>query len=215
MKDREFISLLNLYVDREISADDARRLEAEVASNPERRKVYDQYCRMQRACRILAEEHAANAPEADAAVVAFPAQPSFSMRPVYLGLAAAAACAFAVYGFVGGGSRPDAAQVASVTPAKAAQPAADEMKPVFATRPAPAAQSDDARTALFASSEGAARPETLNWIGDIRLTPVATPTDSQFLQGQKGELKGTDIADPALDRYDPQSAEMAAFRFQR
>ena len=52
MKDREFIQLLNLYVDREITADDARRLEIEVASSPERRKVYDQYCRIQKACQL-------------------------------------------------------------------------------------------------------------------------------------------------------------------
>jgi len=43
MKDREFIELLNLYVDREISAEDALRLEREVATDPKRREVYDQY----------------------------------------------------------------------------------------------------------------------------------------------------------------------------
>lgn len=53
MKDSEFINLLNLYLDHEISAADAARLEAEVQSNPERRRVYREYCQMQKACKVL------------------------------------------------------------------------------------------------------------------------------------------------------------------
>jgi hypothetical protein len=56
MKDSEFIELLNLYLDHEISADNAARLEAEVQGNPERRRVYRQYCRMQKACTLLAND---------------------------------------------------------------------------------------------------------------------------------------------------------------
>ena len=56
MKDSEFIELLNLYLDHEISADNAARLEAEVQGNPERRRVYQQYCRMQKACTLLAKD---------------------------------------------------------------------------------------------------------------------------------------------------------------
>jgi hypothetical protein len=53
MKESEFIELLNLYLDHEISAADAARLEAAVQSDPARRKVYQQYCRMQKACKML------------------------------------------------------------------------------------------------------------------------------------------------------------------
>lgn len=53
MKDQEFIELLNLYLDHEISAGDAARLETEVQGNPQRRVVYTQYCRMQKACTVL------------------------------------------------------------------------------------------------------------------------------------------------------------------
>ncbi len=75
MKDSEFIALLNLYLDHEISAADAARLEAEVQANPERRRIYEQYCRMQKACKVLAAdfvtaEEAAASP-ADRKVVAF------------------------------------------------------------------------------------------------------------------------------------------------
>jgi len=58
MSEREFIELLNLYLDHEIEAADAARLEAEVRSNPERRRTYLQYCRMQKACALLAEDFA-------------------------------------------------------------------------------------------------------------------------------------------------------------
>jgi hypothetical protein len=56
MKDSEFIQLLNLYLDHEISAADAARLEAEVQTNAARRGIYQQYCRMQKACRMIAAD---------------------------------------------------------------------------------------------------------------------------------------------------------------
>jgi len=65
MNDPEFIELLNLYVDHEISSEDAARLEAEVQRNPARRRTYQQYCRMQNACRMLARDF-----QPEAAVVA-------------------------------------------------------------------------------------------------------------------------------------------------
>lgn len=59
MKDSEFKELLNLYLDHEITAADAARLEAEVQRDPRRRKVYEQYCRMQKACKMLASDFVA------------------------------------------------------------------------------------------------------------------------------------------------------------
>lgn len=71
MKDSEFIELLNLYLDHEISAADAARLEAEVQSNPARRKVYGQYCRMQKACKLFVTDFATEPTQAhDAAQLA-------------------------------------------------------------------------------------------------------------------------------------------------
>ena len=62
MNDREFIELLNLYLDHEIAPADAARLEAEVRGNPERRRIYLEYCRMQKACALLAEDFATERP---------------------------------------------------------------------------------------------------------------------------------------------------------
>ena len=56
MKDSEFIQLLNLYLDHEISGADAARLESEVQTNAARRQIYQQYCRMQKACRMIAAD---------------------------------------------------------------------------------------------------------------------------------------------------------------
>jgi anti-sigma factor RsiW len=65
MNDRRFIELLNLYVDQELSEAEARELEQEIARHPERRQVYGQYCRMQRACVRLLDQQAAPAPQID------------------------------------------------------------------------------------------------------------------------------------------------------
>lgn len=65
MNDKRFIELLNLYVDQELTDEEARALEQEIAQRPDRRQVYTQYCRMQRACVRLFEQHAAPAPQVE------------------------------------------------------------------------------------------------------------------------------------------------------
>ncbi len=103
MKDSEFIELLNLYLDHEIAASDAARLEAEVQRSPERRRVYQEYCRIQKACTLLARDF--NHQAADTEVVgnseAELERPGrVSWRPGVLGTAglfAAAACVAFVF----------------------------------------------------------------------------------------------------------------------
>lgn len=53
MNDERFIELLNLYIDRELSAEDAREVEEAIAASPERRKIYSQYCKLHCACQQL------------------------------------------------------------------------------------------------------------------------------------------------------------------
>ena len=62
MKESRFIELLNLYVDQQLSPVEAAELEAEISKNPVRRRTYQQYCRMQKACNRLFEEERAQAP---------------------------------------------------------------------------------------------------------------------------------------------------------
>src|SRR5277367_4940929 len=97
MNDKKFIELLNLYVDREVTAEDALLLEAEVATNPDRRKVYDQYCRMQKACSMLSSELSGKSADFDRQVVAFPS-PSIWRSVPFMATLAAAACVAVVVG---------------------------------------------------------------------------------------------------------------------
>ena len=55
MKTDKFIELLNLYLDGELKPSEAAELEREITANPESRRIYRQYCRMQRACTVLAD----------------------------------------------------------------------------------------------------------------------------------------------------------------
>jgi hypothetical protein len=210
MTDREFIELLNLYVDREITADDALRLEAEVAARPRRRNIYDQYCRIQKACSKLSEEnYTAALSQTDPSLISFPVERSWRLAPFVAGMAAAAAVAVAVVG-LRGRLVPQAANsvLAAAGPERAASvadtaPAADDMsmKPVFFVRPA----ADQAPSQLA----------QLSWIGDVRLAPVSTSANADFLLGQRADLKATVLADPQGGREPQEPVEMTAFRFQR
>ena len=95
MKDAEFIELLNLYLDHEISAVEARRLEVEVTGNPARYKIYREYCQMQKACVVLAQASALETASAaaDSNVVRFDeATPRWSLGFYAVAACAAAAC---------------------------------------------------------------------------------------------------------------------------
>lgn len=214
MNDKEFIELLNLYVDREISAEDALRLEKMVATNPRRREIYDQYCRIQKACTMLSEETLempAAAPLAN--VMAFPTQTPWRFGPAVAGLAAAAACALVVVGLRnhdGVAAVPGVSR--TVTASSAVDLAADSiaMKPVLFVR----LPSDQApRGAQLLADSGAQTPAAqLNWIGDIHMSPVAS---GDFLLNPKADLKAAVMTNPQATRDSQEQVEMTAFRFQR
>ena len=90
MKDSKFIELLNLYVDHQISAEDAARLEAEIQRTPERRRVYRQYCQMQKACTVLADNFRTQIPPAGK-VVEFPRPARSPLRAATYGMGVLAA----------------------------------------------------------------------------------------------------------------------------
>ena len=213
MNNREFIELLNLYLDHEISPEDALRLEAEVVSNPERRKVYQQYCRMQKACTLLAGELTAEAPEAGT-VVAFPSRSPWRFGSLAAGLAAAAACMVGIVGLRNHTAAPAVAAVAAPAPQPAREVAVavpvDTMKPVFNV-PLPARSS----AALMVSADRSQQMAPLNWIGSLHLAPVYATPNTDFNLSGKTDLKAAAINDPQGDRDDQEPAEMTAFRFQR
>jgi hypothetical protein len=55
MKESKFIELLNLYIDRQIAPEEAAQLEEEILNSPRHRRIYQQYCRMHRACTLVLE----------------------------------------------------------------------------------------------------------------------------------------------------------------
>ncbi len=63
MKDNRFIDLLNLYIDRQITAEETAELEAEIQSSPQRQAVYRQYCQIHSATKLVYESFRAGAAE--------------------------------------------------------------------------------------------------------------------------------------------------------
>jgi hypothetical protein len=211
MNDKKFIELLNLYVDREVTPEDALLLEAEVATNPDRRRVYDQYCRMQKACSMLSGELAGKS--LDRQVLAYPSPSIWRSVPLMASLAAAACIAVVV------GVRErtgPTSLLADTTPAPRTLastvdlPNAGGMEPVFLAR-LPSAQTSQGFTALDAS----AQDSQLSWIGGIHMTPVFPSANSDFITDPKSGLKGMGPGDPQVARSAQDPVEMTAFRFQR
>ncbi len=106
MKESEFIELLNLYLDQEISPADAVRLEHEVQTNARRRTVYHDYCRLHKACRMLsADFRPETTGEKVVAFEAFPARRRRRMGPYFAASLLAAAAGIAVVTVFVGKSR--------------------------------------------------------------------------------------------------------------
>ncbi|HVZ64969.1 MAG TPA: hypothetical protein VG936_10390 [Lacunisphaera sp.] len=142
MKDHRFIELVNLYIDRQITAAETAELETEIQGNPRRRTIYQQYCKMHRATTLLYDSFRAQA--AGQGATETPAQGSIALfesrqrvrrfRWAYYasGMAAAACLALVL---VRVNTRPDTTAtplaavpppvtVAASQPEAAAQPAA-------------------------------------------------------------------------------------------
>jgi hypothetical protein len=241
MKDSEFIELLNLYLDHEISASDAARLEAAVQSNPERQRVYRQYCKMQKACKVLAADFATasdgNETAHEKKVVAFnphvTPRPARNARYVFGSLAAAAACVALV--FVGRNrTTPDLDATRVAEPV--AQVSASEAKPVVTEAP-PAvprglisvAQRQDStlvsnpllltgNSQAQAMRAAAARQadNQLAWLEAVQLAPLPerTPDNGELLFSSRLVSEGRALGNRAASSRLPETGEeMVTFRF--
>ncbi len=196
MKDSEFIQLLNLYLDHEITAADAARLEAEVQGHADRQKIYRQYCRMQKACTLLTTEfrpEIAPAPRRDRTLISFGEQLAAGAPrhvragSVYAigGFAAAAACVAII--FVGRGRHaPPESPMFAQTPAPQVAPAVlvaatPTASPVVS---APSNMNSDASATMVARSVsgpralGVANRSTL--VGDPLLLTGSSQADAML-----------------------------------
>jgi hypothetical protein len=186
MKESKFIELLNLYVDHQISPAEAELLEAEVRSNPARRRVYREYCEMQKGCSVLAENFRSAAPASDPKLVDFQPRRRPAGAMVYVGsLVAVAACVAVV--FVSRSQRAEpvapAAPVAqlSVTPAPALVVATPAVRPALHPAIGPKVLTLRAQNAELAdaTSDQAALAE---WMNNLQFSsiPGASAEDLRF-----------------------------------
>ena len=232
MNESRFIELLNLYVDHQITQDEAAELEAAIAGEPARRRTYQEYCRMQRACSLLGARECTQAPasfafqkslqEAERKIIAFPGRQKATRRAytaAFAGMAAIAACiAFVVvHGGFQSGERGGQANAPAALIASSEQPKTG-VKTVIHTPSTLAAQ-----PVFVAQNVAVSRqPETLpaeqrlplEWMQRVELPPVqrVLVDDNTF------EARPTLQQDNRVFRSRRPvqgNAEFAAFQFQR
>lgn len=243
MKESRFIELLNLYVDQEISHEDAVALEAEIAHSPERRRVYQQYCRMSRASGLLFEQfHAQSVPapagklaeaarQADDKIVAFPggsvaARSHASGWYVAAGFAAIAACV----GFVFMRPVSPVGALAETKPAPAVAPAvamsqpamiASAVKPAAASlAPTPARDADFQPVFAVFMTDAAASPTPATLASDATnldwMQQVKlTPLRLTPVPAASANHAPESPASLQMQRTPQGEVEMTAFQFQR
>lgn len=148
MKDTRFIELVNLYIDRQVTPEEAAELELEIQGNPARRRVYQQYCRMHRATKLAYDSFRAHA-EQDGQAARQPAtiahiqsrQRQRRMRWAYAASGLAAAACVALFVMRPAVENPISAaaptQIASVTTPAVVAPT---LKPVVPEASLPAVQ---------------------------------------------------------------------------
>jgi len=206
MKDQEFIELLNLYLDHEITPADARRLEAEVRANPARRQIYVEYCQMQKACNLMADQFGSNRASAPARIAA--RRPSQRAVVIAFGSFAALAACVALVLFFGARRR-----TAPATPAEAV--AAATVEPQRASVMLASLSASDLRSPLSQeSTSSSVAADGLEWVRSFQVNaapglaePVRfEPTPDLF----RHELRAVPTT-----ATQPPAAESAAFRFQR
>ena len=218
MKESEFIELLNLYVDHEIGAEDAVRLEAEVASNPARREVYRQYCRIHKACTLMADQFRELAPEAKP----LPARrPALHWAPVTAAAGLALAACVAVFLSVNSrtsGPGPSASQAPAAgqpeTVAIASNDYPRELVPVLAVRDFSQSASAPASEGLVAVSSQN-RVDPLAWIQRLQLPSIRQTPAVRADFKPNAALPGADVRSGRSPDEEQAPAEMAAFRFER
>lgn len=200
MKDSEFIELLNLYLDHEIGSADAARLETEVQQNPERRRLYRQYCAMQKACTELAVQYV------DVEVPA-PKIASFSpRRQAWYPAALAAAACLTVFLFIRSReATPSAAPVSQpVAVSGPAKPAEAPLTPTF--------RLTSAQQAAYASSN-----TSFDWIKNTSLSSledVKSPA-LKLISPARAPAQAAASVQPQMPSFQDEKIDSIAFQLQR
>jgi hypothetical protein len=231
MKESRFIELLNLYIDQQLSPQEAAELEAEIVRSPAHHRTYLQYCRMHRGCAMLFENFRAPAAplaqalrQADGKITAFPARHQrFTRVAGAAGLAVAAACvAFVLItqpastgpSQMAGKPAPIALTQVDVSPEsfRAAAMVVDAHQPKFQTVFATSRTSMTGNNRAMTSAQRAA----FEWMNRIELSPMPVSDNAQMVFGPPVDStsNSTDLHFQHVRRPDQPAAEMTAFEFQ-
>jgi hypothetical protein len=229
MKENRFIELVNLYIDRQISPAEHAELELEIQSNPARRQVYLEYCRMHRATKLVYESFRANAegqpaPARQPASIAHIADRARRRRANWRFAAAglaAAACVTLVFALRGPSASDGQVSLAAAQtqPAASALASADRAPRAVApiAEPAPALglaavrhTLDESEYAMTVAALRAQQERLLN-------AQSQRPALSLFEDGVFEPTTGTGRVTPQSNPRRPNRAqtEFTAFQFQR
>lgn len=210
MSEREFLELLNLYLDREITPEDADRLEREIRSDASRHRTYLQYCRMQQAVRLLGSaddlgsemQHGAGRGSA-----LRKAGGGWGSQWIWTGALAAAAIVIVTVLV----RRPEATKANEATLAAAKAP----LEPGAGAKPAALGLSGDALLlSAFPAANSAPKvhEDQFNWMRQFRLVSLETRTGAPSLAPSASNPQPTVPA--TSNRPSGEDAtEMAAFKF--
>lgn len=219
MKDARFTELVNLYIDRQISPDETAELEAELQSSPRRRQIYQQYCRMHRATKLVYEsfrtpvDQGAEAPAGSSTIARFENRKRAAQRLRWAyglgGLAAAACVAFAL---VRSGTFPSNRTQALVQDQQSKVPA------VASVTSKPAAQQSStaapARTEVSATQQDyAAMLAAMR--EDQKTFAIKSLFDDGVFDGKQAQPADGRRVFQNKTRQDGKSAEFSAYQFQR
>ncbi len=224
MKDNRFIDLLNLYIDRQITAAETAELEAEIQQNPKRQAVYRQYCKIHSATKLVYESFRAGAADQPAIPSGRPATVElFESRRrrtnwayYAAGLAAAACLTLAVVRL--NQAAPLAVPTAAAAVAKP-QPVAVAAVPPVA--PVPAAKAVE-KPGLVNLRNGPT-PDYSSMLAALREQDEAMAAGERrqsarvqsLFEDNMFESKPGTVVSPEQRTLRQQTAEFTAFQFQR
>jgi hypothetical protein len=240
MNEPRFIELLNLYVDQQLSPQEAAELEAEIQGSPVRHRTYQQYCRMQKACAQLFEHERTSAPAftalaqamaaADRKIVAFPERGTRrAIWPIGFSVAAvaAAACVALVVGLRTNpaGTNSNGNEVAATDNRQESSVVASTIAAAAAANSEVVLVANDDFMRVFAAhplrpaadkQEGlfisaSSDSQPLEWTGGVQLKPLRKVSLEEF-----GFDARTAAEKPAATQFSPNAEEpRAAFMFTK
>jgi hypothetical protein len=206
MNEPEFIELLNLYLDHEISPTDAARLEQEVTTSEERRRVYHQYCLMHKGCSQLAGQFQEGTSDVRWTVRPPARSTAWSTGLFGAGVLAAACVAFLFVARMRNAPEAPAlvgSAVAAATPVPS-ESFASALQPVV-----------DMHSLTLNAVNAAPTAQPLEWLNRVQFAPISrVPINPILLKTSTGLPESdTRIATDAAAGQD--QVENVSFKFQR